>query len=158
QLNSTASSELSYDTLRDFFLPVTSTARQNAAAQGFPLTGFKQIRDQVLTPGQGVHGVRETFGYTYTGGIADAVRIEVRTGWWVFVLAGLEVIRQIHFLISEHWRAYHRFWTVVVFGGFERTTHSRISDWSRFRLGRLLTWVLWIIVAAFVIGKIIHTT
>ena len=71
QLNSTASNELSYDTLRDFFLPVTSTARQNAAAQGFPLTGFKQIRDQVLTPGQGVHGVRETFDYTYTGGITD---------------------------------------------------------------------------------------
>ena len=65
QLSSTASSELSYDTLRDFFLPVTSTARQNATAQGFPLTGFKQIRDQVLTPGQGVHGVRETFDYTY---------------------------------------------------------------------------------------------
>jgi hypothetical protein len=71
QLNSTASSQLSYDSLRDFFLPVTSTARQNAAAQGFPLTGFKQIRDQVLTPAQGVHGVRETFDYTYTGGVTD---------------------------------------------------------------------------------------
>ena len=34
-----------------------------------------------------------------------------------------------------------------------------MSDWTRFRLWRLLTWVLWIaIVAAFVIGKIIHTT
>ena len=40
----------------------------------------------------------------------------------------------------------------------ERTTHSRISDWTRFRLGRLLTWLLWLVVAAFVIGKIIHTT
>jgi hypothetical protein len=63
-LNSTASSELSYDTLRDFFLPVTSTARQNASAQGFPLTGFQQIRDQVLALDQGVHGVRETYNYT----------------------------------------------------------------------------------------------
>ena len=71
QLNSTASNQLSYDSLRDFFLPVTSTARQNAAAQGFPLTGFKQIRDQMLTLSQGVHGVRETFNYTYTGGVAD---------------------------------------------------------------------------------------
>ena len=70
QLSSTASSELSYDTLRDFFLPVTSTARQNAAAQGFPLTDFQQIRDQVLMLGQGVHGVRETFDYTYNG-VAD---------------------------------------------------------------------------------------
>ena len=70
-LSSTASSTLSYDGLRDFFLPVTSTARTSATQQGFPLTGFKQIRDQVLTLGQGVHGVRETFNYTYTGGITD---------------------------------------------------------------------------------------
>jgi hypothetical protein len=71
QLNSTASNELSYDTLRDFFLPVTVNARQNASAQGFPLTGFKQIRDQMLSPGQGVHGVRETFEYTFNGNVTD---------------------------------------------------------------------------------------
>ncbi len=71
QLNTTASNQLSYDSLRDFFLPVTSTARQNAAAQGFPLSAFKQIRDQTLTLSQGVHGVRETFDYTFTGGITD---------------------------------------------------------------------------------------
>jgi hypothetical protein len=69
-LTSTASQELSYDSLRDFFLPVTSTARQNEPA-GFPLTGFKQIRDQVLTPGKGVHGVRETFDYTLSSGPTD---------------------------------------------------------------------------------------
>jgi hypothetical protein len=71
KLNSTAINQLSYDTLRDFFLPVTSTARQSAAAQGFPLTGFKQIRDQTLALSQGVHGVRETFDYTYAGGVTD---------------------------------------------------------------------------------------
>jgi hypothetical protein len=72
QLNSTASNSLSYDTLRDFFLPVTSTARTNAAATpGFPLTSFKQIRDQTLSLSQGVHGVRETFDYTYSGNVTD---------------------------------------------------------------------------------------
>lgn len=71
QLNQTASNELSYDSLRDIFLPVTATARQNASAQGFPLTGFKQIRDQMLSLSQGVHGVRETFEYTFTGGVTD---------------------------------------------------------------------------------------
>ena len=70
QLTSAGSQALSYDTLRDFFLPVSSTARQ-AAGAGFPLTGFKQIRDQVLTPGLGVHGVRETFDYTLNGGLSD---------------------------------------------------------------------------------------
>ena len=71
---------------------------------------------------------------------------------------GLELLRQIHFLISEHWRGYYRFWTVTVFGGVERASRSRISPWTRFRLGRILTWVLWIVILAVVIGKIIHTT
>lgn len=66
-LSSTGMNELSYDALRDFFLPVTSTARSTASSEGFPYTGFSQIRDQVLTPGQGVHGVRETFDYTDQG-------------------------------------------------------------------------------------------
>jgi len=91
-------------------------------------------------------------------GISDAMRTEVRTGAWVFVLAGLEALRQIHFLISEHWARYHRFWTHGVFGGFERLTHRKLSNWTRFRLWRLLTWVLWIAVAAVVTGKIIHTS
>ena len=69
-LNSTASQGLSYDALRDFFLPVSLTARQGEPA-GFPLNGFKQIRDEVLTPGLGVHGMRETFDYTLNGGPSD---------------------------------------------------------------------------------------
>jgi cell division protease FtsH len=91
-------------------------------------------------------------------GFADALRIEIRSGAWVFVLIGLEVIRQVHFLVSEHWAGYHRFWTRTVFGGFERATHRRVSDWSRFRIRRLLTWVLWIAVVAVVTGKVIHTS
>ena len=63
-LTSTASQELSYESLEDIFgLPVSSAARQNVPPD-FPLTDFKSLRDQDLTPGQGVHGVRETFDYT----------------------------------------------------------------------------------------------
>jgi cell division protease FtsH len=91
-------------------------------------------------------------------GFTDAMKIEVQTGWWVFILLGLEFIRQVHFLISEHSRSYHRFWTAMVFGGFDALTHRRMSDWSRFRLSRLLKWVFWIVVAAVVTGKIIHTS
>ncbi len=91
-------------------------------------------------------------------GFSDALKIEVQTGYWVFILGGLELLHQIHFLISEHSRVYHRFWTGLVFGGFERLTHRRISDWSRFRLSRLLKWVFWIAVIAVVTGKIIHTS
>jgi cell division protease FtsH len=91
-------------------------------------------------------------------GISDAMRTEVRTGTWVFVLAALEALRQIHFLISEHSAGYHWFWTHRVFGGFERLTHRRLSNWTRYRLRRLATWVLWIAIVAVVIGKVIHTS
>ena len=70
KLTQAGSQELSYDSLRDFLLPVTSTARQNVP-QGYPLTNFKSIRDENLTPGLGVHGVRETFDYTLEGGPTD---------------------------------------------------------------------------------------
>ncbi len=91
-------------------------------------------------------------------GFADALRIESRAGTWVFVLIGLEVLRQLHFLVSEHWAGYHRFWTARVFGGSERLTHRRMSDWTRFRLWRLAKWVFWIAVLAVVVGKVIHTS
>jgi hypothetical protein len=70
-LNSSASSSLSDDTLRDVLLPVTPAARIQAAQTSFPLTHFKLLKDTVLTPGQGVHGVWDTFDYTYPGGVTD---------------------------------------------------------------------------------------
>src|SRR5579872_4004107 len=91
-------------------------------------------------------------------GFSDAVKTEVQSGWWVFVLLGVEFLRQIHFLVSEHSRGYHRFWTWMVFGGAERLTHRRISDWTRFRLSRLVKWIVLIALIAVVTGKIIHTT
>jgi len=91
-------------------------------------------------------------------GFSDAMRIQVRTGWWVFVLIGLELLRQVHFLISEHSAGYHRFWTETFFGGYNRFTRRRISDWTRFRIWRILTWIFWIAIIAVVTGKIIHTS
>ncbi len=70
-LNAAASNAMSYKSLRDVFLPVTAATRQNAARRGFPLTGFHLLLDSVLTPGQGVHGVRDIFDYTFPGGTTD---------------------------------------------------------------------------------------
>jgi hypothetical protein len=73
-LTATASNSLRrspYNGLRDVLLPVTSASRAQAAQTAFPLTHFKLLRDIVLTPGQGVHGVWDTYEYTYPGGITD---------------------------------------------------------------------------------------
>jgi hypothetical protein len=78
-LSATVSNEISYNVLRDFMLPVTSSARQQDAANGFPLTNFKQLRDQTISAKQGVHGVRETFQYTFPGGVVDTFDEDVLT-------------------------------------------------------------------------------
>jgi hypothetical protein len=78
QLSPTGSSQLSYDAMRDIWLPVTATARQQDASAGFPGTNFTQLRDQVITAKQGVHGVRETFQYTFNG-VTDTFDEEVLT-------------------------------------------------------------------------------
>lgn len=78
QLSSTGSAEISYDAMRDIWLPVTSTAQQQDASEGFPGTNFTQLRDQTITASQGVHGVRETFQYTFSG-VTDTFDEEVLT-------------------------------------------------------------------------------
>jgi hypothetical protein len=79
-LNPTARRQMSDGQLRDFFLPVTAAARNKAAGQGFPLAGFRLIRDQTLILGQGVHGIRETYDYTYTSeGYTDTFDIDAVT-------------------------------------------------------------------------------
>jgi hypothetical protein len=72
-LPASASRSLSSDDgLRDVLLPVTSAGRL-ALAQGgtFPLTHFRLLRDMLIKLGRGVHGVSDTFEYTYPGGITD---------------------------------------------------------------------------------------
>jgi hypothetical protein len=68
-LNSTASNVVSYNMLRDFMLPVSASDRSDQT--DFPLTDFKSLRDQTITAAQGVHGVRETFQYTFPTGEVD---------------------------------------------------------------------------------------
>ncbi len=67
-VNQTTTNELSYNDLRDFFLPVTAAARANAARSGFPLTNFRLISDNMLQLAQGVHGVRVIYDYSYPDG------------------------------------------------------------------------------------------
>lgn len=66
-VNQATTNALSYNQLRDFFLPVTAADRATAAKSGFPLTSFHLLRDTTLMTAQGVHGVRVTFEYTYPG-------------------------------------------------------------------------------------------
>jgi cell division protease FtsH len=88
----------------------------------------------------------------------DAARLQRRESAWVLVLMGVEAVRQVHFLVSEHWAWYHRFWTKRVFGGFERFSRHRFSDWNRFRLARVVKWLIWIAFYALIAGKLVRTS
>jgi cell division protease FtsH len=87
----------------------------------------------------------------------DAVYDEAQAKWWLFLLGGIELLRQTHYLISEHWAAYHRFWTQKVFGGFNRRS-DRMNDWTRYRLARTAKLVVFLVILAIVLGTIFDTS
>jgi len=87
-------------------------------------------------------------------GFRDAWIERTQSARWLIALIAIEAIRQVHYLISEHWAAYHRFWTQRVFGSTERFVTRRFSAWTRFRLKRAAIWLFWIVVLAIVLGQI----
>jgi ATP-dependent Zn protease len=83
----------------------------------------------------------------------DAVDETARSKRWLFFVAGLEAIRQLHYLISERSARYHRFWSEGVFGRWQRRV-GRLNDWNRYRLARALKWLVALAVISVVVGTI----
>ena len=72
----------------------------------------------------------------------DSVRIQLHDSQWLIWLAGLELLRQVHYLVAERSARYYRFWSQKVFGAADRAMRKRMSDWTRFRLARMIKVVL----------------
>jgi hypothetical protein len=62
-----SNTNVTLDALRDFFLPVTKTARLTARASGQEIPGFRSIVDHVMTREGGLTGVHEVFRYKVSG-------------------------------------------------------------------------------------------
>ncbi len=94
-------------------------------------------------------------------GFHDAARQQLQVGSgagrWLVLLLGLEVLRQVYYLITEHSRRAYRA-SSGFFGGSERLTHRAASDYTRFRLSRAFKWLLLIAVVAVILGLVYHTT
>jgi cell division protease FtsH len=88
----------------------------------------------------------------------DSVRIQLQDSQWLIWLAGLELLRQIHYLIEERSARYHRFWSQKVFGGLDRAVRKRMSDWTRFRLARMIKIALIVVLFAVIAGKVLDTS
>jgi cell division protease FtsH len=78
----------------------------------------------------------------------------LRGYWWLLALAALELIRQLHYFVSEHWAFWHRTWTGL-FGRVEKRT-GRMNDWTRFRVSRVLKLLFILLIADLLLAKIYH--
>jgi ATP-dependent Zn protease len=74
----------------------------------------------------------------------------------LLALFGLEVVRQLHYLLSERWSGYHRFWSHGVFGGVERSA-ERFKPWTRFRIGRFFRRIFLILLLAVLVDLLVPT-
>lgn len=76
----------------------------------------------------------------------DAVRDLVSRYWWLLLALGLEVLRQLHYWRSERSAGYNQFWVHRLFGGFERAGARRIKPWTRFRIGRYMRILVYLLI------------
>ncbi len=69
----------------------------------------------------------------------DAVIEQLRTASWLPFLAGIEVLRQTHYVISERSARYNTFWMKRFWGGIDRWKDRR-DPWLRYRTARYSKW------------------
>jgi ATP-dependent Zn protease len=83
----------------------------------------------------------------------DALIEQLRSSAWLLGFIGLELVRQIHYLVSERSARYNHFWMERVWGAIDRWKDRR-DPWTRFRTARYLKWgALYLILAAFLASR-----
>jgi cell division protease FtsH len=83
----------------------------------------------------------------------DAVNDAWHSKRWLFLLGGLELLRQLHYFVSEHWAWYHRLWSEKIFASVNRRS-DRINPWTRYRLARVVKLLIALAVLSIVLGTI----
>ena len=75
---------------------------------------------------------------------------------WLLVLAGIEIVRQIHFALAELLAPYHGIW--LKYFALVNRLLGKLSDWNRFRLGRVIKWLVFVAMFSIVLGAIYKET
>jgi cell division protease FtsH len=88
---------------------------------------------------------------------STAMSDQFRAKWWLLALAGLEVLRQLHFLACERSAAYYQFWTQRVFGRWDSRV-GRINDWNRFRVARIFKFAVFLLIVDLILARALHTS
>jgi ATP-dependent Zn protease len=86
--------------------------------------------------------------------LGEAFRLALKNSFRLGILAvaGLEIVRQVHYAISERSAGYHRFWSKKVFGGLARRT-EKANDWNRFRVARATKWLFFLVVLDLILAS-----
>jgi cell division protease FtsH len=85
----------------------------------------------------------------------QAINQTLLSYWWLLALAGIEALRQLHYLVSEVSPRYHGFWSKRLFGAANRRV-GRMNDWTRFRLSRVLKVLFILLILDLALAKIYH--
>ena len=83
---------------------------------------------------------------------ADSAHHQLMQRWWLLLLTGVEILRQIHFICAEFSSRYHKIWQKY-FRFVDRSIH-RLSDWNRYRLSRIIKGLLLLSLLAVVLGAL----
>jgi cell division protease FtsH len=93
-------------------------------------------------------------------GFVDAARQQLQVqsgvGRWLVLLLGLDVLRQLSYLLAERSHRYYRL-SNGAFGRGDQVTHQ-MSDYTRFRLSRAIKWLVFIAILAIILGAVYHTS
>jgi cell division protease FtsH len=88
--------------------------------------------------------------------LGDAVQNTLRTKWPLFVVIGIELLRQVHYLVAERSPRYYGFWNRM-FERWERRTRL-VNDWNRYRIARVIKVLVVLGVASVILAAIYDVT
>ena len=133
-----------------------SREREEDRATRKPLVFWDRVKFLLLLMGLFTVFVLAPMGENPLISFRDSLYEQSRAKWWVLALIGLEVVRQLHYMVSEEWARYHAFWTRRVFAGVERRT-EKIDDWTRYRIARMTKFALALLVIDLVLASVLDT-
>lgn len=82
----------------------------------------------------------------------DAVIELMARQWWLLALAGIEIVRQIHYVICERSARYNTFWLDKVWGRIDAWKDRR-DPWLRFRMARYTKWGVFYLIFALILAN-----
>ena len=87
--------------------------------------------------------------------LGDGIRKETSSAWWLVLLIAIELIRQLHYLISEHSPEWNTFFSEVVFKSFSASS-EKMDDWTKYRVSRALKIIGVLVVVDLVLAAHYH--